>query len=215
MKDKLDRFLDIINDYDLVTDEELKEILEDKDLKDVQNSISKVTDAITETHEVDIDREWKQFAKSDLKSRHIRTLLSGFFFRNAAAVIICVVASLAVVAVTIGINYSVNHHSNAQQSIIEDAEVIDNSVATGSILESSKQAPSEENIVFRNQSLDSILSAMAEYYGTTVDFKTDDSKNLRLYFLWDKSLPLEEIISQLNTFELLDITLANNVITIK
>ncbi|MDE6397064.1 MAG: DUF4974 domain-containing protein [Muribaculaceae bacterium] len=218
MKDKLDRFLDLINDNDSVTDQYVRQILEDKDYKNLYNITTKTTDALTETPEVDIDREWHRFEKRNFGKNTVNNVsrLSRFFSRNAAAVTIFIAASLAVVAATIGVTYSIKNQSKEYLSEKEVSEMPakDNVIKT-SVPESAKTVTSEETIIFKNQSLNNILSAIADYYGVSLIFKTDKSKNLRLYFQWNQSLPPEEIISQLNNFEQVDIKFDNNVIISK
>lgn len=219
MKDKLDRYLDILNDCDSVTDDNLKQILEDKDLKETQRIVRKTTDALTETPEADIDHEWNQFEIRNFHNKHYGYIyvLSRFLSRNAAALIICAVASLAVVAASIGVNYFFNEKSKKQDANVESTEsyVADNSVANDSINEPSGHMVSPETIIFKNQSLDSILSVIAEAYGASLNIKTDNTKDLRLYFQWNQSLPLEEIVAQLNNFEQVNIKLNNKIITIE
>ncbi len=219
MKNKLDLYLDILNDYDSVTDDNLNQIREDKCFMEIQRLASKTTDALTETPEVDIDREWHQFEIRNFQNKHLGYIsaLASFLSRNAAAVIICAVASLAVVAATIGVSYSFNGKHKEQNAIVEHTEtyVADNSIVNDSITEPSEQMLPNGTTVFKNQSLDAILYVIADYYGASLNFKSDNSKDLHLYFQWNQSLPLQEIISQLNSFEQVNIKLDNNVITIE
>ena len=219
MKDKLDCYLDILNDCTSVTDDNLKQILEDKDLKETLRIVRKTTDALTETPEPDIDQEWAQFETRNFHNKHYGYVyvLSRFLSRNAAALIICAVASLAVVAASIGVNYSFNENSKRQGAQVETTEsyIADNCIAMDSITEPCEQMVSPETTIFKNQSFDSILSIIAEAYGASLNFKTDNTKDLRLYFQWDQSLPLEVIVAQLNNFEQVNIKLNNNIITIE
>lgn len=56
---------------------------------------------------------------------------------------------------------------------------------------------------------------MAGYYGVTVKFNQDAAKSLLLYFEWDQSLPLNEVVEQLNNFEQINITLTDKALTVK
>ena len=113
-------------------------------------------------------------------------------------------------------NYSSKKQSeqnDPETKISVDSPVVN--IAKSSVPESSETVPSEETIIFKNQSLDGILTAIADFYGVSLKFKRDNSKNLRLYFQWDQSFPLEEIISQLNNFQQVNITFDNNVLIIE
>lgn len=218
MKDKLDRILVLIDDCDAVTDDDVRHILEDNDLKKLQNIASRTSDALTEIPEPDIDREWQLFEKRNFDKKPVGDVsrFSRFFSRNAAAVTIFIVATVAVVAATIGVSYTSKNQSeqNAPETKISvDRPVVN--IAKSSVPESSEPVPSEETIIFKNQSLDGILTAIADFYGVSLKFKRDDSKYLRLYFQWDQSLPLKEIISQLNNFQQVNIRFDNNVLIIE
>ena len=219
MKDKIDYYLDFVNDCDSVTDDDLKQILEDKDLKETHRMVSKVTDALTHTPEIDIDREWDQFEIRNFHHSYFGYISLSFrlLSRNTAAAIICAVASLAVVAASIGMTYSFNGQHQTLNVAVEDTltPIVNDAIANDSLKESTQQMPPNETIVFKNQSLEAILSVIVDYYGASINFKSDGSKDLRLYFQWNQSLPLEEIISQLNYFEQVNIKLDNNVITIE
>lgn len=219
MKDKIDRFLDIVNEIDGVSDENLKEILNDKELMEIQSAVSKTADALTETPKVDIDSEWQTFSEEHLghKRRGFVAMLSNFVSRNAAAVILCTVATLAVVAATIGVHYSVKRHNEAQQPAHESREVaeLNNTVKPDTIPVTTQSEGPAEIIVFKNRSLGNILPVIAEYYGATVVFETASTKELRLYFQWDKSQSLEVIVEQMDSFEQLDIKLIDNTITVE
>ena len=79
----------------------------------------------------------------------------------------------------------------------------------------SETTPLPETIVFKGENLERILADMAEYYGAKFKFNQDAAKSLKLYFEWDQSLPLNEVVEQLNNFEQIDITLTDKVLTVK
>ena len=72
-----------------------------------------------------------------------------------------------------------------------------------------------QTIVFKGENLETILADIARYYGASVKFNQDAAKSLQLYFEWNQALPLNEVVEQLNNFEQINITLTDNVLTVK
>ena len=75
--------------------------------------------------------------------------------------------------------------------------------------------PLPETIVFKGENFERILADIAGYYGATVKFNQDAAKSLKLYFEWDQSLPLSEVVEQLNNFEQINITITDKILTVK
>lgn len=219
MKDSIDRYLDIINDLNGVSDEELNKILIDSELKEIHDTFSKTIGALVEIPEIDIDYEWEQFSEKHNYKRHnnIIKVLSNFLTRNAAAVILVTIASLAVVATTISIHYSFDSQSKSQQPSHLTAKISKQStlISKDSAHIAKPQVQTPETIVFKNQPLEQIMTSISTYYGCTVNFKTDATKKLRLYFQWNQTQSLEETIEHLDSFEHLEMKLTDNTITVE
>lgn len=221
MKDRIDRFLGILDSPDSLSDEELNDFLGNGEVKEIYSVVSKAADAVADAPAIDIDAEWRRFARRhpDAGSSGIISRMSGFISRNAAAVIVCAAASVAVVAASIGLHVSFLHQNeNAAAEPAIEAEATSEGTdyeADGTYPAPQPAATVASGVTFKNQPLDVIIQVIADYYGAQVNFKTDDTRRLRLYFQWNQSLPLEEIISQLDNFEQLDVRLTNNVITIE
>lgn len=62
-----------------------------------------------------------------------------------------------------------------------------------------------EPVLFEDDSLGNILNSIAKNYNVGVRYDTDNAEDLRLYYRFDPSLPLEDILEQLNTFEQIDL----------
>ena len=76
-------------------------------------------------------------------------------------------------------------------------------------------APLPETILFKGESLETILADIAKYYGASVKFNQDAAESLQLYFEWNQALPLNEVVEQLNNFEQINITLTDKALTVK
>ena len=107
--------------------------------------------------------------------------------RNAAAVVIALVGTLAVVAATIGVtHYFIADKELAQTEQIEHQKqtaIADSKVAPTDTIPA-ETTPLPETIVFKGENLERILADMAGYYGVTVKFNQEAAKSLQLYFEW-------------------------------
>lgn len=219
MKDNIDRLLDALEHPENYSDAEVEQLLTDSEAREVYDMLRKTADASAPFPEINLDEEWQRFeAKQPKRSSIILRWLSFMASRNAAAVVIALVGTLAVVAATVGVTHYFNVNKEIAQT--KQAEPQEQTAIANINVAPSDTIPAEttslpETIVFKGENLERILTAMAGYYGATVKFNQDDAKSLQLYFEWDRSLPLNEIVEQLNNFEQIDITLTDKVLTVK
>lgn len=218
MEDKIERLLKYVENSDCLSDNEFDKLLEDPDTKDIYNVVSKTAYALTEDPEPDIDKEWDMFSKTHLchRRKNYGRVINYFISRNAAAVVICAIATFTVIASTIGVKIITGNTDRHDNSATESTltALADTTGTRDSIDIVKKPSVISQTYVFKNESFENIISAIAAYYGATVVFDNDSTKDLRLYFNWDKSLPLEEVIAQLNSFERINITSNENTITV-
>lgn len=207
MKDNTDRLLEAVDYPDRFSDRELESLLADPTARELYDTMVKTANLLTPTPEPDIDAEWTRFAANHRKD----TILPRRYFlsRHAAAAVVAVVVTFAVVAATVGITRSLTAPTVAENTAPEPTTAIQKAT---DIEETPTQTPDIK--VFKNRTLEEIITVIADYYGATVKFDTEGSKNLRLYFKWDQSEPLNEVVEQLNSFEQIEISLADNVLTV-
>ena len=219
MKDNIDRLLDALEHPENYSDAEVEQLLTDPDTREVYDMLHKAADASAPVPEINIDDEWRRFEAKHPKRRPlIFRWLSFVASRNAAAVVIALVGTFAVVAATIGVtHYFIADKELAQTEQTEPQKQTD--IANANIAPTdtipSETTPLPETIVFKGENLERILADMARYYDATVKFNRDAAKSLQLYFEWDQSLPLNEVVEQLNNFEQINIILADKVLTVK
>ena len=68
--------------------------------------------------------------------------------------------------------------------------------------------------MFENEPLDKIMKKIAEAYGVEVKFNSSETASLHLYYKLDPSLPLDEVVEQLNTFEQINIRQDGDILNI-
>ena len=219
MKDNIDRLLDALEHPENYNDTEIEQLLTDPDEREVYEMLRKTADISAPVPEINIDEEWRRFEAKQPKRRPvILRWLSFMASRNAAAVVTALVDTLAVVAATIGVTHYFN--ANKEMAQTEQTEpqkqtaIADSKVAPTDTIPA-ETTPLPETIVFKGENLERILADMAGYYGVTVKFNQDAAKSLLLYFEWDQSLPLSEVVEQLNNFEQINITITDKILTVK
>lgn len=219
MKDNIDRLLDALEHPENYSDAEVEQILADPEAREVYDMLRKTADASAPVSEINLDEEWRHFEAKQPKHRPvILRWLSFMASRNAAAVVIALVGTLAVVAATIGVTHYFNANKEmAQTEQTEPQKQTDKANANVAPTDTvpAETAPLPETIVFKGENLERILADMAGYYGVTVKFNQDAAKSLQLYFEWDQSLPLSEVVEQLHNFEQINITLTDKALTVK
>ena len=62
-------------------------------------------------------------------------------------------------------------------------------------------------VVFDNVTLEALLPEIAQHYGYTVSFRSDQSKTLRLYLTWNPQESIQTVTEKLNLFEHIHIVL--------
>ena len=219
MKDNIDRLLDALEHPENYNDTEIEQLLTDPDEREVYEMLRKTADISAPVPEINIDEEWRRFEAKQPKRRPvILRWLSFMASRNAAAVVTALVGTLAVVAATIGVTHYFN--ANKEMAQTEQTEpqkqtaIADSKVAPTDTIPA-ETTPLPETIVFKGENLERILADIAGYYGVTVKFNQDAAKSLLLYFEWDQSLPLSEVVEQLNNFEQINITITDKILTVK
>ena len=72
-----------------------------------------------------------------------------------------------------------------------------------------------KTMILKDEPFDSVISSIADFYGVSVEYKSEKPKELRMYFHWDRSLPLGEVVEQLNNFEQIKLRIADSTIIVE
>lgn len=210
--DKYDLVLDIIEHPEKYTSEQLAEIMSEPETREIYNLLCKTESVIKGYEEPDVSAEWENFSNSRLVRP--RRLFSWFGSR-AASITAIVGSSIAAVAAGIAVTVSVIEHKS--EPIAENATVAP-SVATVSADTITGNADtvsvSLTPVMFEDEPLEIIMREVAKVYGVEVKFDNKDVATLHLFYKLDPTLPLCEVIEQLNTFEQINIRRNGNTLTI-
>lgn len=210
--DKYELVLDIIEHPDNYSEEQLREILADPEAKNIYSLLCDVDTAVAGSGDPDVDAEWSAFAEKHLTKRRPWYL---WFGNRAASIAAVALTSILAVAAGIAVTVAVVDHSRP----LAPAEATEQVAATAAV-----QQPADADadtiaaptapVLFENATLEAVMQAVGAAYGTDVRFDSRDAAALRLYYRLDPAMPLDEVVSQLNTFEQINISRDGNTLVI-
>ncbi len=210
--DKYDLVLDIIEHPEKYTSEQLAEIMSEPETRKIYNLLCKTESAIKDSKKPDVSTEWEKFSSSKLV--HHRRVFSWLDSR-AASIAAIVGTSIAAVAAGIAVTVSVMDYKS--EPIAEDLAVAPSVIAVSTDTITTKYDTvnvSSTPVMFENVPLEKIMKEVAKAYGIEVKFNSVNAASLHLYYKFDPSLTLNEVIEQLNTFEQINIRRNGNTLTI-
>lgn len=229
--DNTDLLFDAIEHPENFSEDDLRSLLADPEIRERYELMCEMRASLRQPPHTELDEEWKAFMAADeirslQSARHhgqkdqlksYRCILPKILLRNAAAVVTLAIMSLAAIATVIGVKLHEKEKEMASRpALINNITDIpiqtpDTSPRTKKEASVSLTAP----ILFENQTLEEIIDKIRQYYGLEASFKAADAKKLRLYFRWDPSLPIEEVIDLLNNFRQFSIYLSDKTLIIE
>lgn len=209
---KFDLVLDIIEHPEKYTSEQLADIMSDPETREIYNLLCKTESAIKGSEEPDINTEWKKF--SDSQSVHPRRISSCLGSRAAS---IAAIVGSSIAALAAGIAITVSVIDNKSKPLAEITAVATPAVAVSTDTIATKCDTvnvSLTPVMFENEPLEKIMNEVAKAYRVEVKFNDVNVASLHLYYKFDPSLTLNEVIEQLNTFEQINIRRNGNTLNI-
>ena len=203
--DKIRLLLDMHEHPENYSDEQLAAMLNDEMLE--QLVIAKR--AMTDIPEPDVDAEWQRF-----EQEHFAPVKNHRWLKVAAIFLGVIMLS----AFTYAAIRAVSHHT------VDKAKELTEKVAPEPQTEASVEprlgvadsaAVAVEPIVFDNQPLDQMLEQIAPHYGMQVEFRNEDARALRFYFVWQPDEELDAMLERLNLFESVNISKEGNTIVVE
>ena len=155
---------------------------------------------------VDVDAAWKKFNQNKQPKQHSYNWMK-------------IVASFIGVLLVSGIAFAafqiVRH---TQQHTPKTEEVINtpkstNITPTDTLTTDTITVP--QPIIYDNIPLEKMLPEIAAHYDAKVTFVNDETRQLRFRFVWNPQKDIDQVVSDLNQFERLTVTLKDNQITVE
>ena len=203
--DKIRLLLDMHEHPENYTDEQLASMLDDEMLE----RLATAKRALTDIPEPDVDAEWQRFEQEHFAPAHNRRWL------KVAAMIAGV---LMLSAFTYAAIQAVRaHQPEIQQPLTEQVEKTDAPVATSSSTEAEgiDSVSTGQPVTFDNVALETIVGDIAARHQMQVEFRNEDARALRFYFVWQPDEDLDAALERLNLFESVNISKEDNTIVVE
>lgn len=203
--DKIRLLLDMHEHPESYTDEQLASMLDDEMLE----RLATAKRAMTDIPEPDVDAEWQRFEQEHFAPAHNRRWL------KVAAMIAGV---LMLSAFTYAAIHAVRaHQPEVQQPMTEQVENTDGSVESSSPAEAERidSVSTGQPVTFDNVALETIVGDIAARHQMQVEFRNEDARALRFYFVWQPDEDLDAALERLNLFESVNISKEGNTIVVE
>lgn len=178
----------------MTREEKLKMLLHPEQYTDEQ--LDQMLDE-TQVTTPDANKEWQRFKGKDYRPIPVT-------FRWAAMFIgVLMLSGIAYAA----IHFIQNHDGTDLKSPAQETQIaISHQQKTD---EQPADSTATKPVVFEDAELCKILSEMATFYQYETVYKDEKVKHVRLYFTWDKTLRIDDVIETFNKFERFHITREN------
>ena len=204
------QLLEMLDKPEAYTEQEIQDIINrDEDTRETYRMMVETKRSSRQRQAdkpVDVDAAWQKFTEMHQSKSH------GFDWMKIAAsfVGILLVSGIAFAAIQI-VRY-------AQQNTSKTEEVINapkpaNVTPTDTLTTDTIATP--QPIIYDNIPLEKMLPDIAAHYDAKVTFVNDKTRQLRFRFVWNPQKGIEQVISDLNQFEHLTVTLKDNQITVE
>ena len=180
---------------------------------------------------VDVDAAWQKFNQNKQPKQHSSNwmkIAASLTFGRAcsrseeqmqASLSSRLVASFIGILLVSGIAFAaIQIVRYAQQNTPKTEEVINtpkptNVIPTDTLTTDTIAAP--QPIIYDNIPLEKMLPEIAAHYDAKVTFVNDETRQLRFRFVWNPQKGIDQVVSDLNQFERLTVTLKDNQITVE
>ena len=203
--DKIRLLLDMHEHPENYTDEQLAAMLDDE----MQEHMATAKRAMTDIPEPDVDAEWQRFEQEHFTpARDLRWLKIAAIFLGVIMLSAFTYAAIHAVRA---------HQPEDEQPVTEQVQKTDaleeaSSPTRAEVIDSVSQ---EQPVTFDNVALETIVGDIAARYQMKVEFRNEDVRALRFYFVWQPDEDLDAVLERLNLFESVNISKEGNTIVVE
>lgn len=205
------QLLEMLDNPDAYTEQEIQDIINrDEDTRETYRLMVAAKRSSRQRQAdkpIDVDAAWQKIAEQ------LPTPV------GAGSVIYKIAASFIGIMLVSGITFAaIQIVRYAQQHTPKTEEVIN--TTKPAITTSSDTLPTDttavsQPVIYDNIPLEKMLSEIAAHYDAKVTFVNDEARGLRFRFVWDPQKGIGQVVSDLNQFERLTVTLKDDVITVE
>ena len=155
---------------------------------------------------VDVDAAWQKFNQKVQPKQHS----FGWIKIAASFVGVLLVSGIAFAAIQI-VRYAQQHTPKTEEVINTPKPA--NVTPTDTLTTDTIATP--QPIIYDNIPLEKMLPEIAAHYEAKVSFVNEEARQLRFRFVWNPQKGIDQVVSDLNQFERLTVTLKDNQITVE
>ena len=205
------QLLEMLDNPDAYTEQEIQDIINrDEDTCETYRLMvaAKRSSRQRQAEEpIDVDAAWQKIAEQ------LPTPV------GAGSVIYKIAASFVGVLLVSGIAFAaIQIVRYAQQHTPRTEEVINTTkpaITTPSDTLTTDTTAVSQPVIYDNIPLEKMLSEIAAHYDAKVTFVNDEARGLRFRFVWNPQKGIGQVVSDLNQFERLTVTMKDDVITVE
>lgn len=206
--EKIQLLLDMQEHPEQFSEQALQTMLDDPEVRELMEATAQLKQAMMsdENNVNDVDTEWKRFAQTHLTEQKPERS----WLKIAATFIgILMMSGIAFAAIHIIRNFS-NAGIEPQKTIQETTIANPHQLPADTI-----RTDTIPSMVVRydEATLEQILTDMADYYGLTLNWKSEEAKTLRLFYIWNKQQSAVKAIRSMNSFERIRLELSDSILT--
>ena len=190
-EDKMKSLLNILDHGEHYTDTEMECILNDKEALDYYETIVMVKQALHSSQTRKTRLLWHQSSLWKVASVIIILLFMGVF-SYAAFHFLLGQSYPSVPTSPVSINQPVEN--------VEKNEKNENTIP--------------KTVIFEQKTLHEVLDIISDYYNVDVKYEEEGIANLRMYFNWDSSDDIQNVLTLLNSFNHFHVELEGNTIVV-
>lgn len=210
INDNIRQLLEMLDNPEAYTEQEIQDIINrDEDTRETYRMMAEAKRS-SRQHQankpIDVDAAWQKFNQKIQPQQH-----SFGWMKIAASFIgVLLVSGIAFAAIQI-VRYTQQHTPKTEEVINTPKSA--NVTPADTLTTDTIATP--QPIIYDNIPLEKMLPDIAAHYDAKVTFINDEARQLRFYFVWHPQKGIDKVVSDLNKFERLNITLNDNQITVK
>ncbi len=196
-EEKLQHLLEMQEHPERYTEEEIRQLMADEECRQLYEQMVRATDAI--------------FSEK-VTAKDITFIAPQRRWLQVAAIFIGVLmlSCIAYAAIHIISNVGGDMKSQTQEKQVLSQQPQSVSHAKEEITDSIPQTR-----IFENVPLDEMVSELATYYNKVADVQNVQAHDLRLYYKWEQKDKIEDVVSDLNHFDHVNLVLEDDKLIVK
>ena len=204
------QLLEMLDNPEAYTEQEIQDIINrDEDTRKTYRMIVEAKRSSRKRQAdkpVDVDAAWQKFNQKVQPKQHS----FGWIKIAASFVGVLLVSGIAFAAIQI-VRYAQQHTPKTEEVINTPKPA--NVTPTDTLTTDTIATP--QPIIYDNIPLEKMLPEIAAHYDANVTFVNDEARQLRFRFVWNPQKGIDQVVSDLNQFERLTVTLKDNQITVE